>query len=249
MPLGLFYKRESYNILACHRSYSFLVGMSHIPTADGSYTFRSSVFNASYHSSHGAVTESQHVFIQAGLRPLLNLSPGSLSIFEMGLGSGLNALLAALETVNTSPSIYYHSIETHPMSTEDMGGFHIGEVLDSQQADAIMHDIHNGPWDKPFAIHPQFEFFKERADFLRWTVPSKAFDLVFYDAFAPSTQPELWTLEACDKLHSLLRPEGVLVTYCAQGQFKRNLKFSGFSVESLPGPPGKREMTRATTNK
>jgi hypothetical protein len=135
------------------------------------------------------------------------------------------------------------------MALDDISGFHIKEVLNSAKAEAIMHEIHSGPWEEAFALHPQFTFYKERADFLKWTTRPKPFDLIFYDAFAPSAQAELWTSEACDILHSLLGAEGILVTYCAQGQFKRNLKSSGFLVESLTGPPGKREMTRAIVKK
>lgn len=220
--------------------------MSHLRTADGSFTYISPIFKETYHSQHGAVSESQHVFIEAGLDAVKNeISDRPLHIFEMGMGSGLNALLTLREAEKESDSIHYHTLEAYPISPTEIDGFQISTLFDSKDAEEQLRDIHLAEWDDWIPISPHFTLRKEQADFTSWNPPKDQFHLIYYDAFAPRAQSELWSTDITTKLFQMLRPGGVLVTYCAQGQFKRNLKAAGFTVEPLPGPKGKREMTRA----
>ena len=220
--------------------------MPHLRTADGSFTYISPHFEETYHSRHGALAESRHVFIEAGLRAALSENPSRpLAIFEMGFGSGLNALLSQLEAEKEKKIIHYHSIEAFPLPKEELEGFKIEELFPSPKVDEQFKRLHATDWGVSQTISPYFHLLKEKADFTKWTPPEEAYQLIFYDAFAPRAQAELWSLEITQKLYDMLESGGLLVTYCAQGQFKRNLKAAGFIVEALPGPKGKREMTRA----
>lgn len=215
-------------------------------TQDGSHSITASRFGVSYHSKYGAITESRHVFIQAGLYPLMLNTSVQLSILEMGFGTGLNALLTFYEMANRPLEVYYEAIEGFPLSIPAAQNLNYPQLIDENDAQlkAVFDQMHSMPWEEEVALGPHFKLLKrlgnlEDLDF------SSRFDLIYYDAFAPSAQPELWTAPIMQKMYDALRPGGVLVTYCAKGEFKRTLKAVGFTVERLPGPPGKREMTKA----
>lgn len=215
-------------------------------TQDGSHSITASRFGVSYHSKYGAITESRHVFIQAGLYPLLLKNSAQVSILEMGLGTGLNALLTYHEMLKRPIPLYYEAIERFPLSLTAALSLNYPALIEEGNVDLLdaFEQLHTCPWESKQQISPSFSF-KKRLGKLEELNFSSRFDLIYYDAFAPSAQPELWTEEIMAKMFDALQIGGVLVTYCAKGEFKRILKRVGFVVESLPGPPGKREMTKA----
>lgn len=221
--------------------------MSILQTADGSNTYISKVFGETYHSRHGALQESLHVFIENGLFRFQSEHPklSEIRIFEMGLGTGLNALLSA--TLSSSfyaqNTLYYTSIEKFPLSADEALNMEFEKHIKDPEVTSIFAQIHHSEWNKWIGLREGFVFQKIKGDF--FDIRLKGQDIIFYDAFAPAAQSELWTQEACEIIFHMLAPHGIMTTYCAQGQFKRNLKAAGFEVEALPGPPGKREMTLA----
>lgn len=216
-----------------------------IMTADGSHSVRSARFAVSYHSVHGAIQESEHVFVKAGLIPLLEQGRAEIRILEMGFGTGLNALLVRKLARNfPHTTIHYHTLEQYPLDLSEVSKLNYPALLDLT-AEALL-ELHACDWEQAISLDPNFILEKGRANFLEglpnWAPASM--HLLFYDAFAPSSQPELWSPAAIALCYEILQPGGVLVTYCAKGQYKRDLKAAGFTVEALAGPPGKREMTR-----
>ena len=209
-------------------------------TADGSNTLYLPELDETYHSSHGAVQEAMHVFIEHGLT-LVGQEKKSISVFEMGFGTGLNALLTAQWSEQHSCSIRYIGIELHPISEDIWGQMdYVQEEVERETYAKIM----SAAWGDYQVIHPGFQLKKIKEDVLALQLSEKV-DLIYFDAFGPRAQSEMWELPVLTKMYELLHPGGVFVTYCAQGQMKRNLTALGFTLESLPGPPGKREMTRA----
>lgn len=219
-----------------------------ILTADGSHSLLSRRFSVEYHSIHGAIQESRHVFMAAGLLPLLQQGPAEVRILEMGFGTGLNALLVR-QVAREYPAVqfYYETYEQFPIAVTEVAALNYPTAL--QVAPQLFYALHDSGWEVVHQLDDNFAFRKNRADYLTQTERPYApasFDLLFYDAFAPRSQPELWTPQAMVVNWEALKLGGSLVTYCAKGQFKRDLKTVGFTVEGLPGPPGKREMTKAT---
>lgn len=212
-----------------------------IISEDLSPTLYSQDFNAHYHSLHGAMTETMVVFIDAGLNFKLK-EKAHINILEIGFGTGLNAF-ATLLNLPMDAEINYVTLEKFPLSGEITDDF-IGKLNLDQQAIALYQAIHACPWGDFQKIVPSFNLKKIRVDFLEFRTNS-FFDLIYFDAFAPDTQPELWDGEMFGYLYERLVNGGVLTTYCAKGIVKRKLKEIGFIIESLPGPPGKREITRA----
>ena len=211
-------------------------------TADGSSTIYAPTFNQHYHSTHGALQESRHVFIDAGLA---HCSKSSVSILEIGFGTGLNALLTAIEAKNQKKKIRYVGLEKYPIQSNELPLLNYTSVLNVDAITVLFEALHTTPWEIENALSPNFSLEKREQNFLDID-DENAFDIIYYDAFAPNAQPELWTEEIFKKMFEALKTGGFLVTYCAKGQVKRNMKAVGFLVEGLPGPPGKREMTRAT---
>ncbi len=211
-------------------------------TADGSNTIFLPDLNENYHSFHGAIQEAKHVFIQNGLENLSSYS--EISIFELGLGTGLNAYLTSLWAERLQIRINYTSIEAFPVPIEICNKMDYPIHLKAKDGSALYEAIINSNWNQVNQLSDFFFLHKIENVIQDWSSDSKV-DLIFFDAFGPRAQPEMWDLAILDKMYNLLKNSGVLVTYCAQGQFRRNLKSIGFKVDSLPGPPGKREMTRA----
>lgn len=209
-------------------------------TADGSKTLYLPELDETYHSSHGAMQEAMHVFIQHGLA-FIGQEKKSISVFEMGFGTGLNALLTAQWAEQHSCSIRYIGIELHPIPNDIWQQMdYVQEELERERYSNIM----TAEWGEYHEIEPNFQLKKVEEDILGLQLVEQV-DLIYFDAFGPRAQSEMWDLPVLTKMYERLNPGGVFVTYCAQGQMKRNLKSLGFSLESLPGPPGKREMTRA----
>lgn len=205
-----------------------------LKTKDGSDTVFSKQFNATFHSIHGALHESRHVFIENGLRPAL-LKFKEIELLEIGLGSALNLMLT-LKEIRDKP-ICYTAIEKFPLPADIYTKLNYAKDSDFLR-------LHQLPWNEQIEVKKGFILIKNNSDFLDFT-PRTKFNLVYYDAFAPNTQDELWNKKIFEKLYDMMQVGGLLVTYCAKGELKRNLKEIGFMVETLAGPPGKREMTRA----
>ncbi len=216
-----------------------------IQTKDGSYTLINKDLNVYYHSIHGALQESLHVFIHSGIEYYLSKykDVSQLDIFEMGFGSGLNCLLSYSYMENKTIPLRYVSIEKNPLISFDTSTF-IHSISKYIKYEPILNQMHTAAWNESIRLNPLFELHKINNDIIIYQ-PEQLFDIIFFDAFAPSVQAELWNLEMMKKMYDCLKLNGILLTYCAQGQFKRNLKAAGFTIESIPGPPGKREMTRA----
>ncbi len=210
-------------------------------SGDGSHTVKSPVFDTLYHSHHGALSESMVVFIDAGLNFLKERNPTSITVFEMGMGTGLNALLAYQWAENYKISLTYHTVEAYPIASEVTALLNYGERCGDTDIFDLLHEL---SWNIPHNISEYFKFTKFHSDIESLDIHSY-YDLIFYDAFAPNSQAHLWEIPVLQKMYQCLNPKGVLVTFCAQGAFKRNLKSVGFDVFGIPGPPGKREMTRA----
>jgi tRNA U34 5-methylaminomethyl-2-thiouridine-forming methyltransferase MnmC len=216
-------------------------------TADGSPTLYVPALNEHYHSHHGAAQESRHVFIAAGLRPLLDAGRGqngSLNVLEVGLGTGLNALLTLETAQAAAAAVAYDGYETLPLPPTTVAA--LAPQWDGTPAlsDAF-YRLHAAPWGETGALTPGFALTKIQAPVESAALQAAHYDLIYFDAFAPEKQPELWTEDVFKKLYHAAAPGAVLVSYCAQGQFRRNLRAAGWLTEKLPGPPGKREMTRA----
>jgi len=208
---------------------------------DGSHTLMSEKFQVTYHSIHGAVTESNVVFIDAGLNFLLKDNYSFISVFEMGFGTGLNALLAYIWAEKNQIILVYHTVEAFPVSKEISDQLNYGDILGHKE---LFQQLHRCEWGLEISISPYFSFCKYHIALENLVVKTKA-DVIFFDAFSPASQPLLWEIPILAKMYKILNNNGILVSYCAQGAFKRNLKTVGFRVEGIPGPPGKREMTRA----
>ena len=209
-------------------------------TADGSHTLFIPQMNEHYHSVNGAVQESRHVFIDAGLHLMQNKR---LTVLEIGFGTGLNAFLTLLDSEISHQSIYYYSFERYPLEMEMIGSLNYAERICPDKKNAF-HALHRAAWDSPVRITPYFTLHKIQGDSNKSEIPS-GLDLVYFDAFAPDKQPEMWNREIFDKLFAGMNKGGVLTTYCAKGMVRRMMKEAGYTVERIPGPPGKREMLRA----
>jgi len=215
-----------------------------IKTRDGSYTLYISDLNETYHSRFGAVQESQHVFIKSGLEFIKNKN---LNILEIGFGTGLNVLLSVIYQQNNNypKKIFFDSIEKYPLTfklVQDLN--YTSDIKQSKWFETI----HNCHWnDYCEILKDKFYLRKINMDLLDFN-PDKKYDLIYFDAFAPDKQPEMWTKDVFTKLYENMNKNGVLVTYSAKGSVRRTMQSVGFEVERIPGPPGKREMLRAIKN-
>lgn len=212
-------------------------------TKDGSNTLYVPELNEHYHSVHGALQESQHVFIKHGLEHMLNLRK-DIKILEVGFGTGLNAILTYPFALAQKAFIQYDTLEKFPLGIDVVEQLNFDKVILNPELQEVFMALHKAPWNEPVDVIPYFTLQKIHETLEEFVVPQAYYDLIYFDAFAPEKQPELWSDEMFAKLYKATRPGGVLVTYCAKGSFKRSLRAAGFEVEALPGPPGKREMTR-----
>lgn len=213
-------------------------------TNDGSATLFNAQLNEHYHSIHGALTESLHVYIQNGFIPATQANHSHLKILEIGFGTGLNAALTAAESETKQQAVDYVGLEPFPVAAALLSELKYETVLDKTQH-IYFDKIHQADWNKKVNIHPYYHIEKVQNGVLDFSSKDK-FHLIYFDAFAPEKQPDMWELPVLQKCYDLLESGGIFITYCAKGQFKRNLKQCGFNVEGRPGPPFKREITFAT---
>jgi tRNA U34 5-methylaminomethyl-2-thiouridine-forming methyltransferase MnmC len=211
-------------------------------TKDGSHTLFVPALDEHYHSIHGALQESKHVFIKEGL----NRCPGKdITVFEIGFGTGLNALLAYLESACRNIKINYYAIENDPLDMQIISKLNYPEILKLDgHGRKLFYDMHAGEWNRKLELHNNFIITKIKEDITLFAIHF-TYDVVFFDAFAPQKQPEMWDREIFRKIYNNMAPGGILTTYSAKGEVKRILVSSGFKVETIQGPPGKREMIRA----
>ncbi len=211
-----------------------------IHTKDGSSTLYSPTFNEHYHSVFGAINESKHVFIEAGFN-FLNLS--SIKIFEIGFGTGLNALLTYIESAKKEVTVDYSAIELYPVTQDVIQQLNYTQSL-SEEIKETFDKLHKVSWNKKIEISNHFHLTKIKADFNDYLFTEK-YNLIFFDAFAPEKQPALWSHQIFAKIFEAMDNQGVLTTYSSKGLIKQNLRNAGFQLERLPGPEGKRHMLRA----
>lgn len=208
-------------------------------TADGSPTISIPAAGVTYHSTHGAVQESMHVFIRSGLDEAMRLfEQATLEVFEMGFGTGLNAGLTWQVATQMQRKIRYTAVELFPLREPET------EKLQYELNGVSLRQLHAAPWEET-TITEHFSLHKVQTSLQLFPFQPEQFHLIYYDAFAPGYQPELWTQEVFEQLYRSLVPGGLLVTYCSKSIVRKALQAAGFLVEKLPGPPGKREILRA----
>lgn len=212
-------------------------------TADGSHTLFVPSLNEHYHSVNGAVQESAHIFIDAGLR---YSTKQETRIFEVGFGTGLNAFLTLMELNNSDRTINYTTIEAYPLPSSIIQKLNYADKY-TEEDRRLFYKLHEAEWGQETQIKQGFYLTKLEADFTFFDFSSiNNIDIIYFDAFAPDKQPNMWSQEIFDKLYTASSYKGILVTYCAKGNVRRMMQQAGYTVERLPGPPGKREMLRAT---
>ncbi len=220
--------------------------MQIITTSDGSNTIYLPGINEQYHSVNGAVTESEYVYIDKGFKFIKKKYP---KVFEVGFGTGLNCLLTAIEAEKKKVDTLYITIEKFPLSQTITQQLNYGKII-SKEALILFEKIHSSPWEKVIEISDYFQLKKINADLISFDFKqNEKFDMIYFDAFGPDKQPEMWTPEIFEKIHSITSENGVLVTYSAKGEVRRQLTTCGFVMERIPGPPGKKQMLRGINKK
>lgn len=217
-----------------------------IITGDGSKTIHIEDWNEQYHSKHGAIKEAQHVFLKNGLLHYHDLYPkkDSVSILEIGFGTGLNTFLSVLESQRLNINIDYIGVEAYPVAFDEVMQLNYAQEIDETKGN-VFQNLHQSPWEESITITSNFNLIK-RQQFFKDIKEEKAYDIIYFDAFGARVQPELWTKEIFEIMYKALKSKGILVTYAAIGQVKRDMQALGFAVERLSGPPGKRHMLRAS---
>jgi len=211
-----------------------------IRTEDGSHTIYVAKLDEHYHSVHGAVQESEHIFIRSGFDTCL---ADPVNIFEVGFGTGLNALLTAVRSMKGERQVFYTTIEKYPVNEDIIWSLNHSDFA-GPEGKKIFNKLHFSDWNSTTSICKNFSLKKIKGDFTAGNL-SGEYDLIYFDAFAPDKQPEMWTSEMFANIASVTKKNGILVTYSAKGDVKRNLIACGFDVKLIPGPPGKREIIRA----
>jgi len=210
-------------------------------TEDGSHTIYLPEMDEHYHSTHGAIQESMHIYINQGL---LHVTKKEISILEIGFGTGLNAYLTYIYSNIENLKINYFSIEKYPLNETDYLSLNYSKTIFPEFGD-IFEKLHRSKWDSMVEFSPIFSLKKINADLLSLEFDqSPQFDLVYYDAFAPGKQPEMWTDEIIRKVSAAVKKDGILVTYCAKGAVRRAFSAAGFEMERISGPVGKKEILR-----
>ncbi len=236
--MGYVGREEGVNAYAVALILKRLVMIEIITTGDGSHSLQNHQLNETYHSIHGALQESIHVFIKSGLDYIIERDPVSeIRILEIGFGTGLNALLTWKRSNEIKNKISYTTLEAFPVSDE------IWPLLNYTNSETDREGfsmLHQAKWNEPVVISSHFELLKLHTTLEQVDLRSDSFDVIYYDAFAPNKQPELWTLSVLEKVAKTLKPSGILVTYCAKGQLKRDLRSLSLEVDTLSGPPGKK---------
>lgn len=215
--------------------------MQIINTSDGSHTIYLPEMEEHFHSVNGAITESNFVYIDKGYNYHASKNP---KVFEVGFGTGLNCLLTALQAEHFKRPTLYITIEKFPLQEEIISQLNFGRLI-SDEARIVFKNIHTCKWNEVVHISEYFNLFKIKGDLIDINLTHfKNCDVIYFDAFGPNKQPEMWTPHIFQKIYSITAPKGVLVTYSAKGEVRRQLAASGFEMERLPGPPGKIQMLR-----
>ena len=215
-----------------------------ITTLDGSTTIHLPDWNESYHSKYGAIQEAYHVFIKNGLSLFKD---NSISVLEIGFGTGLNAFITFLEANKNNLLIDYTAVEAYPVTVEEAMKMNYLKELDAQKFDYLFKDMHTSNWGEKLVLNEHFNFIKQKL-FFQDIESQNEFDLIYFDAFGYRVQPELWSTAIFQKMYNALKYKGILVTYAARGVVKRSMQEVGFTVKKIAGPPGKREMMVAYKN-
>ncbi|MFP5471817.1 MAG: tRNA (5-methylaminomethyl-2-thiouridine)(34)-methyltransferase MnmD [Bacteroidia bacterium] len=215
-----------------------------ITTSDGSHSLFVEHLDEHYHSVHGAVNEALHVFIKNGLEHI-SQSETKIRIFEMGFGTGLNALVTKQFAQKNNLKIDYSAIDAFPLSWDECQALNYLEQLNVPELAPFFQSIHQVEWNKKIAIDERFSLHKIYAK-IEEVILNETYDLIYFDAFGPRAQSDMWTKEIFQKLYNATTNNGTFVTYCAKGQVRRDLESVGYKMERLQGPPGKREMLRGT---
>lgn len=215
-----------------------------VKTGDGSLTLYNTVIEEHYHSIFGAITESEHVFIRSGFDIAAKSARGDLSILEIGFGTGLSALLTLLRAREMKINVKYIGIDPAPVPEEILAEIDFEGIPRSGAGSDIFLSLHRSPAGQ-WSPHEQYFDLYKITEAYPCIVPSKDIDLVYFDAFSPEKQPELWDQEVFRSIHEVMVPGGLLLTYSSKGSVKRNLRAAGFTVKRLEGPPGKRHIVRA----
>lgn len=210
-------------------------------TQDGSHSLFVPEIDECYHSKHGAIQESKHIFIEAGLKQCQN---ETIKVLEVGFGTGLNAYLTLLEAEKSNRKIHFTTLELYPVEIEKALQLNFPEEL-AQENRVDFEKMHTSAWNEKIQISQHFTLTKIETDFTHYSFIDK-FDVVFFDAFSPEKQPEMWTEELFRKIYLNCNPAAIMTTYCAKGIVRRAMQSAGFNVERIPGPPGKREILRCT---
>ncbi|NDV47410.1 SAM-dependent methyltransferase [Paludibacter sp. 221] len=209
-------------------------------TKDGSHTLFSPMVQECYHSENGAIQESEHIFIKAGWE---SCDKTDIKIFEVGFGTGLNAFLTLLKAKEQGKSVSYTSVEYFPVGGDILNKLNYVQQIDAE-SECCFKKLHEAVWDTRESITPFFTLEKIQADFTKLQL-TDSYDLIYFDAFSPEKQPEMWSQQIFDMLYRHANEGAVLTTYCSKGIVRRAMQAAGFFVERLPGPPGKREILRA----
>ena len=212
-------------------------------TADGSTTIHLPELNEQYHSKHGAIQEAYHVFIKNGLEQFINHK--NIAILEIGFGTGLNCFITYLEAKKYKIEIDYCGIEAYPVNIDEINKLNYISELDVLHEAEVFSNMHTLSWNESHQLSKKF-FLTKRQQFFDDIEDENVFNLIYFDAFGARVQPELWTVGIFKKMFRALKQNGILVTYSAKGSVRRAMLEAGFLIEKLPGPPGKREMLRAT---
>lgn len=235
-----------------------------VKTADGSLTLHLPEWNEQYHSKHGAIQEAYHVFIKHGLHHFYYLAQSeeshfnnqesnlensqkvceTISILEIGFGTGLNAFITLLEAEKLNCSVDYYGVEAYPVSIDESNQLNYSEALNAKNKASFFKDMHTVTWEASHKITAYFSLSKQKR-FFSEIQEKNCYHIIYFDAFGARVQPELWTEKIFKNMYNALKNNGVLVTYSAKGSVRRAMETVGFNVERLPGPPGKREMLRA----
>jgi tRNA U34 5-methylaminomethyl-2-thiouridine-forming methyltransferase MnmC len=214
-----------------------------VETADGSHTIFLPDLNESYHSMFGAITESECVFFKNGLQHY-SCKQQIIHVLETGMGTGLNAFMAFLEAEKNKQHIVYHTLEIYPIPISIASKLNYPQQLNAIDFIDVFMQLHSCNFDEEIKISEYFTLKKSKQSIKQFCNPN-SYDIIFFDAFAPEINADLWHEDVLINMYTSLKQGGMLTTYCAKGQFKRNLKNVGFTVQNVSGPPGKREITLA----
>ncbi len=212
-----------------------------ITSSDGSHSIELIGMQEQYHSIHGAMQESNHIFIQHGLANFIYIK-SKIKILEIGMGTGLNVLLSWYFAKKHSINIDYLAVEAYPLEPEFWQKLNYGGLIEHSEAETVFEKLHTNAWNKDFLLDEDFTISKQHSFIENMVLAENQYDLVYFDAFNPNLQPELWTEAVFSNIYTSMKDNGILATYSTKGIVKRALKQSGFEIEKKPGPPGKREI-------